>query len=90
MRFNNVFYPIKLKYISSNIVTIFNNHGDRDLNQRILRKLGYSEYFKAINDDFHHNNRHYVIINMSAEIESVSMRLCTNVFNESLPFIMFY
>lgn len=69
---------------------MFNNHGDRDLNHRILRKLGYTEYYKTIAKDFYLSNRHYVIINMSAYIEQVNLRLCTNIFNESLPYIEFY
>lgn len=74
----------------SNIVTMFNNHGDRDLNQRILRKLGYSEYHNAIAQDFHLYNRHYVVINMSAHVESLNLRICTNLFQESLPYVTFY
>lgn len=69
---------------------MFNNHGDRDLNQRILRKVGYSEYYKEISKDFHQQNRHYVIINMSADIENLSLRLCTNIFHELTPYVEFY
>mgnify|MGYP006944941641 CR=1 FL=1 len=69
---------------------MFNNHGDRLLNSRILRKLGYNEYEKAILKDFHHCNRHYVTINMSAHIDSISLRLCTNLFRESTKHVQFY
>lgn len=69
---------------------MFNNHGDRCLNQRILRKLGYSEYDKAISKDFHYCSRHYVVVNLSAQIESIDLRLCTNMFNECTPYVEFY
>ena len=69
---------------------MFNNHGDRSLNSRILRKLGYGEYEKAIAKDFHHYKRHYVLINMSAHIDSLTLRLCTNLFGETTPHVQFY
>ena len=74
----------------SNIVTMFNNHGDRDLNQRILRKLGYSEYYKSIAKDFHSCSRHYVVVNMCANIVNLNLRLCSNLFFESSPYVEFY
>jgi len=76
--------------IFSCMAVMFNNHGDRELNQRILRKLGYSEYYKAISKDFHTSNRHYVVVNMSADVEHTNLRLCTNLFNELSPFVVFY
>ena len=74
----------------SDIVCLFANHGDRDLNQRILRKLGYIEYYKQIAYDFHNNNRHYVVVNMSPHIFNINLRLCTNLFGERSPFVEFY
>ena len=76
--------------IRSDVVTMFANHGDRDLNQRILRKLGYNEYYKAIANDFLKNNRHYAVINMSPFLTNNNLRLCTNLFCELSPFVEFY
>ena len=70
----------------SNIVVMMKNHGDRELNQRILRKLGYSEYAKSISRDFSVSNIRYVVINLSAELESNQLRLSTNLFSENSPF----
>jgi len=66
------------------------NHGDRELNQRILRKLGYSEYSKAISRDFSLCNIRYVVINLSAELETNQLRLSTNLFSENNRYVEFY
>ena len=69
---------------------MFNNFGDRDLNKRILRKLGYSQYAKAIEHDFSYFKRHYVVLNLSALLESTDLRLATNLFGENTPYVEFY
>ena len=78
------------KTFFSNIVTLFDNHGNRGVNSRILCSLGYSEYSKIIQEDFRLKKRHYVLINLSAEILSIDLRLCTNLFSEDSKYIHFY
>lgn len=77
-------------YDFSDIVCLCANHGDRELNRRILRKLGYSEYYNNINKDFHNNCHHYVCVNMSASVPNSLMRVCTNLFRESSKYVEFY
>ena len=84
-------FEIKTKTcFSSNIITLFNNHGDRDLNKRILDKIGYKEYARRILADFHDDNRHYVLINLSADVNCNALRVSTNLFNEKIPHVLFY
>ena len=68
---------------------MFANHGDREMNRRILEKLGYREYYKRLLKDFMSKNRHYVVINLSAEIDS-DLRVCTNLFGENSKYTEFY
>ena len=69
---------------------MFDNHGNRKTNKRILETLGYEEYSRQILNDFQTNTRHYVTINLSAEIPSNSLRVCTNLFREKYPHVLFY
>ena len=69
---------------------MFNNHGDRDLNKRILDKIGYKEFSKRILADFHANNRHYVLIDLSADVSCNDLRVSTNLFGETIPHVVFY
>lgn len=73
----------------SNVVTIFDNHGNRKMNKRILETLGYEEFSRHILNDFRLNSRHYVVINLSAEIEN-DLRVCTNLFHEKYENVLFY
>ena len=72
------------------MVVLFDNHGNRGVNSRILQALGYNEYSKRIQEDFKNLKRHYVLVNMSAEIPSLNLRVCTNLFQESSKYILFY
>lgn len=72
----------------SNLVTIFNNHGDRNLNRRILERLGYKEYYDKLKQDFI-VGYHYVLLNLSASVP-ISQRVATNLFHEKLPYVEFY
>ena len=71
------------------MVVLFNNHGDRKLNTRILQKLGYNEHVKAVEFDFKEHQRHYCLINKSAELNNL-LRVCTNLFCERGKYIEFY
>ena len=64
---------------------MFNNHGDRQMNRRILQKLGYNDYYESISKDFF-KSRHYVVINLSANIELQALRVCTNLFGKYIQF----
>ena len=68
---------------------MFANHGDRAMNRRILDRLGYREFYPRIAKDFHTNSRHYVVINLSADIDS-DLRVCTNIFAENTRYAEFY
>ena len=68
---------------------MFPNHGDRRMNQRVLEKLGYQEFYLDIDKDFLTIPRHYVVLNLSAEIP-FKLRVCTNMFHENTRYIEFY
>ena len=69
---------------------MFDNHGNRKMNKRILQTLGYEEYSRQILSDFTQNHRHYVVINLSASIPSNELRVCTNLFGEKFENVLFY
>ena len=69
---------------------MFDNHGNRKMNKRILQTLGYEDYSRQILYDYQQNTRHYVLINLSAEIPSNNLRVCTNLFGENCDFVLFY
>lgn len=68
---------------------MFPNHGDRLMNRRVLEKLGYHSLYKDIDKDFLTKPRHYVMLNLSAEVP-FRLRVCTNIFKENTRFIEFY
>lgn len=65
------------------------NHGDRDLNRRILDRLGYREFHKRIQKDFALKPFPYVLINLTA-ILNQCLRVATNLFGENTKFAEFY
>ena len=71
-------------------MTLFDNHGNRKTNKRILETLGYEEYSRRILTDFALHTRHYVVINLSAAIASNDLRVCTNLFGEQYQHALFY
>ena len=64
---------------------MFPNHGDRRMNRRVLEKLGYQEFYPDIDNDFMRKPRHYVMLNLSADVP-FKLRVCTNLFNEYIEF----
>ena len=60
------------------------------MNKRILDKIGYKEYARRILTDFHENNRHYVLINLSSDLTCNDLRVSTNLFHENIPHVVFY
>ena len=60
------------------------------MNKRILETLGYDEYSRRILADFSQNYRHYVLINLSANISSHDLRVSTNLFSEKYKNAIFY
>ena len=68
---------------------MFPNHGDRMMNRRVLEKLGYHSFYNDIDEDFLNIPRHYVLLNLSAEIP-FQLRVCTNLFHENTRYIEFY
>ena len=85
-----IIFLIDIYLFFSNIVTLFDNHGNRKTNKRILETLGYEEYSRRILADFSQMNRHYVLINLSASIQSNDLRVCTNLFAEKYENAIFY
>ena len=83
------FIYLVIKHFPSNVVTIFPNHGDREMNRRILERLGYREYYQRVLKDFMANDRHYVVINLSADVDC-DLRVCTNIFAENTRYAEFY
>ena len=65
------------------------NHGDRDLNRRILDRLGYREYYPRIKKDFALNPFPYVLLNLTAILDQC-LRVATNLFGENTEFAEFY
>ena len=78
----------RLSHWRSNLVTIFANHGDRDLNRRILDRLGYREYYNKFKRDFY-EGYHYVMLNLSGTVD-MCLRVSTNLFSENTKFAEFY
>lgn len=68
---------------------MFANHGDRELNRRILERLGYKEFHNRIKRDFSENQFPYVLINLTAILDQ-SLRVATNLFGENTRFAEFY
>ena len=68
---------------------MFPNHGDRQMNRRVLEKLGYQEFYPDIDKDFLMKPRHYVLLNLSADIP-FKLRVCSNLFCENTRYIEFY
>ena len=73
----------------SNLVGIFANHGDRELNRRILERLGYKEFYATIKREFSQTPFPYVLINLTAILDQ-SLRVATNLFGENTSFAEFY
>ena len=59
------------------------------MNRRVLEKLGYHALYREIDNDFLRKPRHYVLLNLSAEIPFL-LRVCTNMFHENTRYIEFY
>ena len=68
---------------------MLSNHGDRRMNKRVLEKLGYQEFYADIDKDFLVIPRHYVILNLTADIP-FKLRVCTKIFHENTKYIEFY
>lgn len=65
------------------------NHGDRELNRRILDRLGYREFYKRIKQDFDKVPYPYVLLNLTAILDQC-LRVATNLFEENTVFAEFY
>ena len=72
-----------------NLVLLCQNHGDRDLNRRILDRLGYREFYSRIQRDFSLKPFPYVLVNLTALLDQC-LRVATNIFCENTAFAEFY
>ena len=61
------------------------NHGDRELNRRILDRLGYREFYKRIKEDFDKVPYPYVLLNLTAIFDQC-LRVATNLFGKNTVF----
>ena len=52
-------------------------------------KLGFQEFYADIDKDFLVIPRHYVILNLTADIP-FKLRVCTKIFHENTKYIEFY
>ena len=77
------------RYFGSNLVLLCQNHGDRDLNRRILDRLGYKEFYHRIKRDFSENPFPYVLLNLTAVLDQC-LHVSTNLFGENTAFAEFY
>ena len=71
-------------------IVLFQNHGDADLNNRIMRKLGYISAYRRSMDIFKKRKHPYIIVNCSAKLPHNNMRVATNLFSEEQPFVEFF
>ena len=71
-------------------IALFENTGDMDLNNRIMRKLGYQKSLKIATNYLKSTPHSYLLINLSAKLQNQIMRVCTNLFNEQHNFVEFF
>ena len=71
-------------------IVLFQNHGDADLNNRIMRKLGYTNAYRQSLDIWKRRRHPYIIVNCSAKLPHNYMRVATNLFSEKEPFVEFF
>ena len=78
--------------IRNNVDTIvlFQNHGDADLNTRIMRKLGYMSAYRQSMEIWRSRKHPYIVINCSAKLPNNIMRVSTNLFAEIHPYVEFF
>lgn len=72
------------------VIVLFENHGDANLNTRIMRKLGYIQAYKQAVTNMRLNPYSYIVVNCSAKLSSNYLRVCSNLFCEKHPYIEFY
>ena len=72
------------------VIVLFENHGDADLNNRIMRKLGYTKAYKQGSTVFTSRPHSYIVVNCSAKLPHPSMRVGSNFFAENHPYMEFY
>jgi len=72
------------------VIVLFENHGDADLNNRIMRKLGYIKAYKQASSNIYCRAHAYIVVNCSAKIPHPAMRVASNLFSETHPYIEFY
>ena len=71
-------------------IALFENTGDMDLNNRIMRKLGYQKSYKLAAHYLREIPHSYLFINLSAKLEHSIMRVATNLFKENHNYIEFF
>ena len=72
------------------VVVLFENHGDADLNTRIMRKLGYINAYRQAVSTLKSIPHSYLVVNCSAKISHAYLRVASNLFSESHQYIEFY
>ena len=74
---------------NTDVVVLFENHGDSDLNTRIMRKLGYSTTYKQAKKALSVPHG-YLVINCNAKVPHKFLRISTNLFAENHQYIEFF
>lgn len=74
---------------NTDVIVLFANHGDKDLNTRIMRKLGYIKAYKQANCVWCKPHG-YVVINCAARLPHEHMRVSSNLFCEHHKYVEFF
>ena len=72
------------------VVVLFENHGDADLNTRIMRRLGYIKPYRQAVSIFKSIPHSYLVVNCSAKLSHSYLRVASNLFSERHEYIEFY
>ena len=72
------------------VVVLFENHGDAELNTRIMRKLGYIKAYKEALSTLKSNPYSYLVVNCSAKLSNSILRVSSNLFSERHQYIEFF
>jgi hypothetical protein len=74
---------------NTDVIVLFENHGDASLNKRIMLKLGYANAYKQALQTLLSRTHAYLVINCNANLCN-KMRVATNLFSEFHDNIEFF
>lgn len=68
------------------VFVLFENHGDAEVNKRIMRKLGYLGPYRELMKTPRRPHC-YIVVNCSAKLPHNILRVSTNLFSEEHDFV---